>query len=92
MSENHLLLNAENASRFYQLAVAKDAASLCDSDASLALSRAAIRTLMAISPDVAQIARGFVEEEIRRLSMECTEEGRAAIALVKNAAGLCALN
>jgi hypothetical protein len=73
------------ASRLYALAVARDTANLVDADAALALARASTRTLMALSPQAAQLMRAFAQEEIDRLSMECTEESVGSIALIRDA-------
>lgn len=73
------------ASRLYALAVARDTANLVDMDAALAMARASVRTLMALSPQAALLMRSFAQEEIDRLSMECTEEAEGAIALVRDA-------
>ena len=51
----------------------------------MALARASVRTLMALSPQAALLMRSFAQEEIDRLSMECTEEAEGAIALVRDA-------
>jgi hypothetical protein len=73
------------ASRLYALAIARDTANLVDADASLALARAATRTLMALSPQANLLMRSFAQEEIDRLSMDCTEESEGSIALVRAA-------
>jgi hypothetical protein len=73
------------ASRLYALAVARDTANLIDMDASLALARASARTLMALSPQAALLLRSFAQEEIDRLSMDCTEESQGSIALIQDA-------
>jgi hypothetical protein len=73
------------ASRLYALAIARDTANLVDVDASLALARAATRTLMALSPQANLLMRSFAQEEIDRLSMDCTEESEGSIALVRDA-------
>ena len=73
------------ASRLYALAVACDTANLVDADAALALARASTRTLMALSPQAALLMRSFAQEEIDRLSMECTEESQGSIALIQDA-------
>ena len=73
------------ASRLYALAVARDTANLVDADAALALARASTRTLMALSPQAAQLMRAYAQEEIDRLSMECTEESVGSIALIRDA-------
>jgi len=73
------------ASRLYALAVARDTANLVDADAALALARASTRTLMALSPQAALLMRAFAQEEIDRLSMECTEESVGSIALIRDA-------
>jgi len=73
------------ASRLYALAVARDTANLVDADAALALARASTRTLMALSPHAAQLMRAYAQEEIDRLSMECTEESVGSIALIRDA-------
>jgi len=72
------------ASRLYALAVARDTANLIDLDASLALARASARTLMALSPQAALLFKSFAQEEIDRLSMECTEESQGSIAIVRD--------
>ena len=73
------------AGRLYALAVANDTAGLIDADAALALARAATRTLMALSPDAAELMRRFAQEEMDRLSMDCTEESHGSIALIRDA-------
>jgi hypothetical protein len=73
------------ASRLYALAIARDTANLVDADACFALARAATRTLMALSPQANLLMRSFAQEEIDRLSMECTEESVGSIALVRAA-------
>lgn len=73
------------ASRLYALAVARDTANLVDADAALALARASTRTLMALSPQAAQLMRYFAQEEIDRLSMDCTEESQGSIAIIQDA-------
>jgi hypothetical protein len=73
------------ASKLYALAVSRDTANLVDLDASLALARASARTLMALSPQAALLLRSFAQEEIDRLSLDCTEESEATIALVREA-------
>lgn len=73
------------ASRLYALAVAKDTADLIDCDAALALARAATRTLMALSPSAAELMRQFAQEEMDRLSMDCTEESHGSIAIIRDA-------
>jgi len=73
------------ASRLYALAIARDTANLIDVDASFALARAATRTLMALSPQANLLMRSFVQEEIDRLSLDCTEESEGSIALVRDA-------
>jgi hypothetical protein len=73
------------ASRLYALAIARDTANLVDVDASLALARAATRTLMALSPQANLLMRSFAQEEIDRLAMDCTEESEGSIALVRDA-------
>ena len=40
---------------------------------------------MALSPQAAQLMRAFAQEEIDRLSMECTEESVGSIALIRDA-------
>lgn len=80
------MANISNAaSRLYALAVASDTANLVDADAALALARASTRTLMALSPRAEQLMRSFAQEEIDRLSMECTEEAQGSIALIQDA-------
>jgi len=76
------------ASRLYALAVARDTATLVDLDASLALARASVRTLMALSPQAAMLMRGFAQEEIDRLHMECTEESQGSIAIIHDTLNL----
>ncbi len=71
--------------RFYELAVAKDTATLIDLDAALALSRTSIRTLMALSPQASTMVRCMAQEEIDRLHMDCTDEAEGTIALIRNA-------
>ena len=71
--------------RLYELAVARDSATLIDLDAALALSRTSVRVLMALSPQANMMVRCLAEEEIDRLHMECTEESRAAIAIIRDA-------
>ncbi|MGZ3298490.1 MAG: hypothetical protein ACXU8U_08380 [Asticcacaulis sp.] len=73
------------ASRLYALAVARDTANLVDADAALALARASARTLMALSPQSAQLMRFYAQQEIDRLSMECTEESTGSIAIIQDA-------
>lgn len=73
------------ASRLYALAVARDAATLVDTDAALALARASTRTLMALSPQAADLMRQYAQEEIDRLEMECTEESVGSIAIIRDA-------
>lgn len=73
------------ASRLYALAVAKDTANFMDMDASLALARASVKTLMALSPQAALLMRSFVQEEIDRLASECTEESAGSIAIMRDA-------
>lgn len=77
--------NTTFAGRIYALAVAKDAANLVDLDASLAMSRATMRAVMALSPQAAQLVRYFAQQEIERLDLDCTEESQGAIALVEDA-------
>lgn len=77
--------NREAASKLYALAVARDAANLIDIDAGLALARASVRALMALSPQAALLTRSFVQEEMDRLSMECSEESIATIAIMGEA-------
>lgn len=72
------------ASRLYALAVARDTATLVDLDASLALARASARTLMALSPQAMLLFKSFAQEEIDRLSLECTEESEGSIAIVRD--------
>jgi hypothetical protein len=90
MSKKKMTTNAlpNAASRLYALAVAKDTANLVDADAALALARASTRTLMALSPQAAQLMRSFAQEEIDRLSMDCTEEAQGSIALIRDALSL----
>jgi hypothetical protein len=90
MSKKKPMLNASPnaASRLYALAVANDTASLVDADAALALARASTRTLMALSPQAAQLMRSFAQEEIDRLSLDCTEEAQGSIALIRDALSL----
>ncbi len=76
------------ASRLYALAVARDTANLVDADAALALARASARTLMALSPQAALLMRSFAQEEIDRLSLDCTEESLGSIALIKDAVNI----
>lgn len=76
------------ASRLYALAVARDTANLVDADAALALARASARTLMALSPQAALLMKSFAQEEIDRLSMDCTEESLGSIALIKDAVNI----
>ena len=76
---------ARTPGRPYELAVACDTANLIDADAALALSRAAARTLMALSPSSAHLMVSFVEDEIFRLAMECSDESEASIALIREA-------
>jgi hypothetical protein len=40
---------------------------------------------MALSPQAAQLMRYFAQEEIDRLSMDCTEESIGSIALIQDA-------
>ena len=72
------------ASHLYALAVAKDAANLIDTEAALALGRAAVKTLMALSPQAALLMRSFAEEEILRLSLACHEDALSAMAIVRS--------
>jgi hypothetical protein len=90
MPKKKMTVNAFSnaASRLYALAVAKDTANLVDADAALALARASTRTLMALSPQSAQLMRSFAQEEIDRLSMDCTEEAQGSIALIRDALSL----
>ncbi|BBF79550.1 MULTISPECIES: hypothetical protein [Asticcacaulis] len=76
--------SSDVASRLYALAVARDTANLVDLDASLALARASVRTLMALSPQAAMLMREFAQEEIDRLHMECTEESHGSIAIIRD--------
>lgn len=76
------------ASRLYALAVARDTANLVDADAALALARASARTLMALSPQAALLMKSFAQEEIDRLSLDCTEESIGSIALIKDAVNI----
>ena len=87
MSKKKMMANSSPnvASRLYALAVARDTANLVDVDAALALARASTRTLMALSPQAALLMRSFAQEEIDRLSMECTEEAQGSIALIQDA-------
>jgi hypothetical protein len=87
MSKKKMMANSSPnvASRLYALAVARDTANLVDVDAALALARASTRTLMALSPQAALLMRSFAQEEIDRLSMECTEESQGSIALIQDA-------
>lgn len=73
------------ASRLYELAKARESAEVIDIDAALALSRASVRTLMAMEGRSAELIRLFVAEEIDRLDAECTEESQASIALLRDA-------
>ncbi len=90
MSKKKMMANSspDVASRLYALAVARDTANLVDVDAALALARASTRTLMALSPQAALLMRRFAQEEIDRLSMECTEEAQGSIALIQDALGM----
>lgn len=90
MSKKKMMSNSspDVASRLYALAVARDTANLVDVDAALALARASTRTLMALSPQAAMLMRRFAQEEIDRLSMECTEEAQGSIALIQDALGM----
>jgi hypothetical protein len=87
MSKKKMMANSSPnvASRLYALAVARDTANLVDVDAALALARASTRTLMALSPQAAQLMRYFAQEEIDRLSMDCTEESQGSIAIIQDA-------
>ena len=87
MSKKKMMANSSPnvASRLYALAVARDTANLVDADAALALARASTRTLMALSPQAAQLMRYFAQEEIDRLSMDCTEESQGSIAIIQDA-------
>ena len=87
MSKKKMMANSSPnvASRLYALAVARDTANLVDADAALALARASTRTLMALSPQAAQLMRYFAQEEIDRLSMDCTEESLGSIAIIQDA-------
>lgn len=71
--------------RFYELAVAKDTATLIDLDAALALSRSSVRTLLALSPQASNMVRCMAQEEMDRLSMECTDEAEGTIAMIRSA-------
>lgn len=73
------------ASKLYALAIAKDTANLIDMDAALALSRASVRTLVALSPQSALFAKSFAQEEVDRLHMDCTEESQGSIAMIMDA-------
>lgn len=90
MSKKKMMSNSSPnvASRLYALAVARDTANLVDADAALALARASTRTLMALSPQAAMLMRKFAQEEIDRLSMECTEESIGSIALIRDAVSM----
>lgn len=72
-------------SRLYALAVAKDTANLIDLDAAMALSRSSVRALMALSPQASLLLRAFAQEEMDRLSLDCTEESTGSIALIQDA-------
>ena len=69
----------------YQLAVACDTSSLIDADAALALSRAATKTLMNLSPRAAQLMIAFAEDEIYRLTADLSAESQASIAIIREA-------
>ncbi len=71
--------------RLYELAVAKDAATLIDLDAALALSRTSVRTLIALSPHANALTVSMAEEEIDRLSADGTQVSDAAISLIRSA-------
>lgn len=90
MSKKKMMANSSPnvASRLYALAVARDTANLVDADAALALARASARTLMALSPQAALLMKSFAQEEIDRLSMDCTEESLGSIALIKDAVNI----
>ena len=76
--------NRNITDQLYELAVAKDAANLIDIDAALAMSRAAVRTLMALSPQSSHLVRAFVQQESERLQMDETVESNGAIAIINN--------
>jgi hypothetical protein len=90
MSKKKMMANSSPnvASRLYALAVARDTANLVDADAALALARASARTLMALSPQAALLMKSFAQEEIDRLSLDCTEESVGSIALIKDAVNI----
>jgi hypothetical protein len=73
------------AGRLYALAIAKDTANMMDVDASLAMARASMKAIMAISPQAAQLVKYFAQQEIDRLEQECTEESFGSIALIHEA-------
>jgi len=73
------------AGRLYALAVAKDTANMMDVDAALAMARASMRTIMALSPQASQLVKYYAQIEIDRLEMSCTEESLGSIALIQDA-------
>ncbi len=64
---------------------AHEALNLMTIDAAMALSRSAVRTLMMLSPNAAEYVRSFVQEEMDRIDMDCTEEGIGSIAIMRDA-------
>lgn len=69
-------------SKLYEVAVARDTANLMDLDAALAMSRATLRALKALSPQADQLTRYFIEKEFSALLETCTEESQGAAAII----------